>query len=600
MTDTLANRILDWIQRNPGQRAAQIASGLSEDRKTVGAIIRGALRGSVKQDQNFRWWLAGREPIEPASRPEHVPQTKVGRLARYFMEAVARDVQLEVSVYASSSFNDLDYAELPSLPALADEPIQIREGLSRLVSKAAKSKEQDLYIGYPIFARKLMSKKGNTFWMLEPLLLLPYSPDGTDAPVGRISFNHSLLAHFAPGGPSAAVAEGVEISSALGIRADATDLPDLEDVLFRLPNVRPDWPWVERIDPFVLSTGNPLTSPTAEGILNRAAVFLVKQKKFTAGLENELEALGRQRQESLAGTALGGWVDGAHQQRGQTPHGLIEVVSLNAEQRDAVQKGLTEPLTVITGPPGTGKSQVVTSLIANAVWNGQTVLFSSHNNRAVDVVEERVNGLADRPVMVRIANRNEFITKLAEQLGRLLASGTDLLQATQLEVFRKQYAALAVQAEQANKQLDDVVKLRNRIAELEDDIAPLKQALGEARLRRLAVEATMSRDLVEELDKQVRRCDRWQHSIFLKLIWPLIRKGRQVAFLEARSSVAQHTIAHGLSLDNEISLAGTLDSRAAHSRPSTCRACGMLQPCRGFAPRSPRARIVRRTEGCSA
>jgi hypothetical protein len=41
---------------------------------------------------------------------------------------------------------------------------------------------------------------------------------------------------------------------------------------------------------------------------------------------------------------------------------------MNSEQREAVTAALTRPMTVITGPPGTGKSQVVTNLLINAAW----------------------------------------------------------------------------------------------------------------------------------------------------------------------------------------------------------------------------------------
>src|SRR5207244_7890626 len=62
---------------------------------------------------------------------------------------------------------------------------------------------------------------------------------------------------------------------------------------------------------------------------------------------------------------------------------------------------LTMTHTVVTGPPGTGKSQVVTNMLVNAAWRGMKVLFASKNNKAVDVVEARVNGLGNRPVLLR-------------------------------------------------------------------------------------------------------------------------------------------------------------------------------------------------------
>ena len=64
---------------------------------------------------------------------------------------------------------------------------------------------------------------------------------------------------------------------------------------------------------------------------------------------------------------------------------------MNTEQRQAIHRSLTEPLTIITGPPGTGKSQVVTNLLITAAWQKKNILFASKNNKAVDVVETRVN-----------------------------------------------------------------------------------------------------------------------------------------------------------------------------------------------------------------
>src|SRR6202035_1145308 len=84
---------------------------------------------------------------------------------------------------------------------------------------------------------------------------------------------------------------------------------------------------------------------------------------------------------------------------------LVEVLGLNREQRQAVRQGLSNPLTVITGPPGTGKSQVVASILVNASRQGKTVLFASKNNKAVDLVETRVNALGPRPVLVRLGAR---------------------------------------------------------------------------------------------------------------------------------------------------------------------------------------------------
>ena len=99
---------------------------------------------------------------------------------------------------------------------------------------------------------------------------------------------------------------------------------------------------------------------------------------------------------------------------------LLEVLALNSEQRQAVRQALSNPLTVITGPPGTGKSQVVTSILVNAARQGRTVLFASKNNKAVDLVETRVNALGPRPVLLRLGAK-QYQRGLAEYLVSLPA-----------------------------------------------------------------------------------------------------------------------------------------------------------------------------------
>ena len=72
-------------------------------------------------------------------------------------------------------------------------------------------------------------------------------------------------------------------------------------------------------------------------------------------------------------------------------------------------------VTVITGPPGTGKSQVVTNLIINCALQGKNVLFASKNNKAVDVVETRVNNLGSRPIVMRHGS-GQYKTRLLEYI----------------------------------------------------------------------------------------------------------------------------------------------------------------------------------------
>lgn len=100
--------------------------------------------------------------------------------------------------------------------------------------------------------------------------------------------------------------------------------------------------------------------------------------------------------------------DGAPKEEAEIPD-LLPLIPLNDYQQKAVESTLgNRPLTVISGPPGCGKSQVVVSLLLNAWAAGKSVLFASNNNNAVDVVRDRlVKFEAEFPVAVRAGNRQK-------------------------------------------------------------------------------------------------------------------------------------------------------------------------------------------------
>jgi len=100
---------------------------------------------------------------------------------------------------------------------------------------------------------------------------------------------------------------------------------------------------------------------------------------------------------------------------------VLPLVPLNEHQREAVRAILSgRPLTVVSGPPGTGKSQVVVSLLLNAWAKGKTVLFASNNNKAVDVVRERVERFESQiPIVIRAGSQQK--QNIRDNLRRTLA-----------------------------------------------------------------------------------------------------------------------------------------------------------------------------------
>lgn len=96
----------------------------------------------------------------------------------------------------------------------------------------------------------------------------------------------------------------------------------------------------------------------------------------------------------------------------------------NMSQRAAVRKALSSQISVIDGPPGTGKTQTILNIVANLVLRGQTVGIVSSNNSAVDNVGEKLVGEGVGFIAAelgRLEKRSEFFDKQLERTRELNA-----------------------------------------------------------------------------------------------------------------------------------------------------------------------------------
>ena len=105
-----------------------------------------------------------------------------------------------------------------------------------------------------------------------------------------------------------------------------------------------------------------------------------------AALLNKLiAALAKAGVVSDASEALGDDLDAE-----TTSRTIVPVLPTDSSQLEALTYGAAGRHVVVHGPPGTGKSQTITALIADALGRGQKVLFVSAKKAALDVVHRRL------------------------------------------------------------------------------------------------------------------------------------------------------------------------------------------------------------------
>ena len=368
----LEDDILATLSRKPGLKGREIASQLGLDKGLVNSTLyKLRLRKLTWQDGAYRWFpkTAGIESSRQTVQPQL--DTPLTKLSRYYLHCLSLDDEGGVSLFAQSRFSP-EYIELPVLPEFDPEERSIANfaGVLELFQRLRTSASRQVpYLGYPVRLRPHRSEKGWEGFFVEPVFLFDFTDDsvqrgGDPALTGELpTFNFRVLKSLAMGDDSQIMDEAARLAEELGF--SEAEPPELDEFIARLVEIREDWDWKEPMNPANLSSGAPLGQINDGGIYNRAIVFGCERSPYTKGLEQELAELQKKTEDTYRPTALGAWLCrdfSSFKISSVQDSELLEPLPLNSEQREAVEKGLARPLTVITGPPGTGKSQVVSTL----------------------------------------------------------------------------------------------------------------------------------------------------------------------------------------------------------------------------------------------
>lgn len=87
---------------------------------------------------------------------------------------------------------------------------------------------------------------------------------------------------------------------------------------------------------------------------------------------------------------------------------LLRIQKSNYSQDKALASSLIQN-TIIWGPPGTGKSQVIANIIANTLYLGKTTVVMSQKKAALDVLKQRLGKLS--PFVLFVLNDNKMDKK---------------------------------------------------------------------------------------------------------------------------------------------------------------------------------------------
>jgi len=75
------------------------------------------------------------------------------------------------------------------------------------------------------------------------------------------------------------------------------------------------------------------------------------------------------------------------------PEDILTPLTCDSSQYAAIAESVKGTTFVLHGPPGTGKSQTITNMIANAIYAGKRVLFVAEKQAALQVVKKRLDDI---------------------------------------------------------------------------------------------------------------------------------------------------------------------------------------------------------------
>lgn len=130
------------------------------------------------------------------------------------------------------------------------------------------------------------------------------------------------------------------------------------------------------------------------------------------------------------------------------------VIDSDSSQENVILASDEQECTVVRGPPGTGKSQVIVNLIANALSNKKRVLVVCQKRAALDVVFQRLDKVGLSSYTALVHDYNSDRANLYTRLLNVLENPN-----------RDDYSAIIYRSDYNSFKIDDLVKEQKKIVD---------------------------------------------------------------------------------------------------------------------------------------
>ena len=207
-----------------------------------------------------------------------------------------------------------------------------------------------------------------------------------------------------------------------------------------------------------------LAQPKCNNIFNYlkeiASAVSLKTEDGNNILGNQYKRIDFIREDSALNSYLSGRLPDSRFSRRSA---VIYPFGFNISQKTAVEQAMNQSFSVIEGPPGTGKTQTILNIIANAVMNDESVaVVSSNNSATANVLEKLEKYHVDfiAAYLGSVKNKDAFIE-----------SQTGILpDRTEWNLSNEQCTQINQRIESLRNELDSMLQVKNELSTIKQKL----------------------------------------------------------------------------------------------------------------------------------
>lgn len=143
----------------------------------------------------------------------------------------------------------------------------------------------------------------------------------------------------------------------------------------------------------------------------------------------------------------------------------------NKSQKKSIEAAIKHKISIIEGPPGTGKTTTILSVVANMIYENKKVVVVSKNNSAINNVLNELNEISITECFVRLGRQTvideltprleEKIKNYEKEIKNISVNGKDN--------SKKQMKKLCDKLDKLENDLEELIKIKNILIELENN-----------------------------------------------------------------------------------------------------------------------------------